>query len=214
MVKYAFADVGRADHKNVGLTAAPGLHGFGLGHQALHAKADTGRVGGKALLGVVGAQHNNQQIHRLVAHQTGIDRVQTGHGLLQGVRKHGGAPGEPLLDHKVILSQCLLQQTGPAFVLVETVAAIGTVGGVGAVAVGVGITETDNVFFHLYFTSGREAAAADWPTRRKRSSGRAMLILPQTSGYSLARTFRQVSSRVSPPLPDMTRPRSSTLRKP
>ena len=54
------------------------------------------------------------------------------------------------------------------------------------------------------------AAATDWPTRRDFSSGRAGKSLPEHSGYSSAST-RLASSRTrSPPLPDMTRPRSST----
>lgn len=60
------------------------------------------------------------------------------------------------------------------------------------------------------YTSGREAAAALWPTRRVFSSGREGNSLPSHSGYSSAST-RLASSRMrSPPLPDMTRPSSST----
>ena len=54
----------------------------------------------------------------------------------------------------------------------------------------------------------------DWPTRRNFSSGSAGIILPFSSGYSSARTCLQVSRMMSPPLPDMTRPSSSTCLQP
>ena len=44
--------------------------------------------------------------------------------------------------------------------LVKAVAAVRAVGGIGAIAVSVGIAKADNVFFH-FTTSGREAATAD-----------------------------------------------------
>ena len=65
-----------------------------------------------------------------------------------------------------------------------------------------------------HFSSGREAAATDWPTRRAFSSGRVGLILSAISGYSSASTCLHTSRMMSPPRPDMTRPSSSTCLKP
>ena len=61
---------------------------------------------------------------------------------------------------------------------------------------------------------GSEAAAADWPTRRNLSSGSVGTIFAARAGYSSASTALQVSSTVSPPRPDITRPSSSTYLKP
>jgi len=50
-------------------------------------------------------------------------------------------------DVQVMKIELLLKQAGPALVFVETDAAVGTVGGIGAVTVGVGIADTENVLF-------------------------------------------------------------------
>ena len=55
-----------------------------------------------------------------------------------------------------------------------------------------------------YFTSGRLAAAADWPTRRVFSSGASGR--KATPGYSSSTTRDATSMMISPPLPDITRP--------
>ena len=61
---------------------------------------------------------------------------------MDGIGKAGGSPGKPLLDDQVIFSQFFSQKTGPAFIFVKTPICPGTV------AVCVGITQTDNMFFH------------------------------------------------------------------
>ena len=139
---------GRADDQDVRLLLPPAVHALGLAHQALHADGDTGGVDAQPLLGVVGAQHDDEQVNDLVALQQGVGAAQGVHALVERVREHGGAAAEALLRHQEILAQGLLQQAGPALVLVEADAAVGAVGGVGAVAVGIGITQTENVLFH------------------------------------------------------------------
>ena len=88
-----------------------------------------------------------------MALQQGIDDAQRVNGLVEGVGEYGGAAAQPLLRHQIVLPQGLLQQAGPALVLVEADAALGAVGRIGAVAVGVGVADTDDVFFHMPFTS-------------------------------------------------------------
>ena len=83
-----------------------------------------------------------------MAHQDGVGHIHTRHGLMQGIVKHRCAAAQALLQHQVPVPQGLLEQAGPAFVLVEAAAAVGAVGGVGAVAVGVGVAEADDMFFH------------------------------------------------------------------
>ena len=58
--------------------------------------------------------------------------------------------------------------------------------------------------YAAYFTSGRLAAAADWPTRRVFSSGASGR--KATSGYSSSITRLAVSRMISPPRPLITRP--------
>ena len=139
---------GGRDEQDVGLVAAPAGDALALVHQTLQTPGDAGGVDGETLLGVVGAQHDDQQIHRLVAHEDGVCHIQGGHGFVEGVGEDGGAAGQTLFQDQIVLTQCLLQQAGPAFVFVEAGAAVGAVGGIGAVAVGIGVTETDDVFFH------------------------------------------------------------------
>ena len=55
-------------------------------------------------------------------------------------------------------------------------------------------------------SSGRLAAATDWPTRRVFSSGSMTRTFCASSGYSSFRMDRQVSRMTLPPRPDMTRP--------
>ena len=210
----AFLNDGRRDDENIGLSAGtPALRGLGLLHQAAHPQADGEGVHAESLLAVVGAQHDDQQAHRLVARQTGPEVVQGIQPLVEGIGEHRGPSREALLEDLAVLPQGLLQQAGPTLVLIEPgQLRVGAVRRIRAVAVGVGISQAD--LFHpaaLYFTiSGRDAAAADWPTRRNFSSGRVGLICAAISGYSSAMTALQVERIRSPPLPDMTRPSSST----
>ena len=83
-----------------------------------------------------------------MAHEDGVEHCQGVHSLVKGVLEHSGPARQALLQHKEVLPQGLLQQAGPALILVEAGAAVGAVGGVGAVAVGVGIPQAEDVFFH------------------------------------------------------------------
>ena len=67
---------------------------------------------------------------------------------MDGIIKAGGAAGQTLFHHQILVSQLSLQAAGPALVFVEANTAVGAIGGVGAIAVGVGITETNNMLFH------------------------------------------------------------------
>ena len=136
----------------------PAVYTLGLADQPLHADGDAGGVGPQPLLGVVGAQHDDEQVEELVALQQGVEHGEGVHSLVEGVGEHGGPAGQPLLRHQIVGAQGLLQQTGPPLVLVEADAAVGAVGGVGAVAVGVGVAQTEYVFFHRHrpFNSSRD----------------------------------------------------------
>ena len=68
---------------------------------------------------------------------------------MERVNEHCGAAGQALLGDQIILAQRLLQQAGPALVLIEADAAVSAVGGVGAVAMGVGIAQAENMLFHM-----------------------------------------------------------------
>ena len=127
---------------------APAGDTLALVHQPLQTPGDTGGVDGEPLLGVVGAQHDDQQIHGLVAHKDRVGHIQSGHGFVEGIGEDGGAAGQALFQDEIFLAQSLLQQAGPALVFIEPGAAIGAVGGIGAVAVGVGVAQADDVFFH------------------------------------------------------------------
>ena len=84
-----------------------------------------------------------------MAFKQSVQHAQGVHGFVERVLKDRGAAREPLLRHQNALPQGLLQQAGPALVFVEANAAVGTVGGIRAVAVGVGVAQAENVLFHM-----------------------------------------------------------------
>ncbi len=61
----AFINFDGCDNQDARL-CVPQLQPLGLVHQAAQAVSDVAAGGGKTLLGVVGAQHDNQQIQRAV----------------------------------------------------------------------------------------------------------------------------------------------------
>lgn len=63
---------------------------------------------------------------------------------MDGIGEAGGSAGKAFFDDQIIAAEFLAQQAGPAFMFIETSV------GVGAVAVGVGIAEAYNMFFHRW----------------------------------------------------------------
>ena len=61
--------------------------------------------------------------------------------LVKGIGKDSGAAGKAVLRDQIVIPKECLEQTGPPLLLVEAVSSIGTVCGVGAVAVGIGIAK-------------------------------------------------------------------------
>ena len=150
VVVEAGLDGGGRDDQDVGLMTAPAVHTHGLAHQPVHAQTDAGGIGAEALLGVVGAQHDDEQVDVLMALEQGIGNAERVHALMERVNEHCGAAGQALLGDQILLAQRLLQQAGPALVLVEADAAVSAVGGVGAIAMGVGIAQAENMLFHMF----------------------------------------------------------------
>ena len=148
----ALLDAGRCHDEDVGLLAAPAVHALALLDQPLHADADAGGIGTKALLDVVRAQHDDEQVDDLMAFQQGIRDAQSVHGFVDGVYENGRPAGQALFGDKVLAAQRGLQTAGPALVFVEADAAIGVVLRVGAIAVGVGVAQAENVSFHRKYT--------------------------------------------------------------
>ena len=71
-------DILRSYHQNLGLFVTPAVgHGNSLLYQSFQPKADAGCRRAKALLGIVGSQHDHQKIYRLMAHQTGVNIIQS-----------------------------------------------------------------------------------------------------------------------------------------
>ena len=145
----ACTDGRRCHHQNVGLLGAPAVHALGFENQPLHARSDAGGVGTKALLHIIRAQHDDEQVDDLVALEQGIDNAEGIHRFVDGVHKYGGAAGKTLFGHKVFVAQRLLQAAGPALLFIEADAVVGAVVRVGTVAVGVGIAQTEDMCFHI-----------------------------------------------------------------
>ena len=170
----AVLDAGRCHHQNVRRLTAPAVHAFHLEQQPLHARADAGGVCAKALLDVVRAQHDDEQVDDFVALEQGVSHAQCIHGFVQRVHEHGSAAGKTFLGDQILLAQRLLQTAGPALVLVEADAVVGAVVGVGAVAVGVGITQTENMLFHNQITPFPSSAGSS--TQRPPSRHRCAAV--------------------------------------
>ena len=85
-----------------------------------------------------------------VEHFYDVGRMGIEHALLpeQGIVKAGGAAGKTLFNVQIVAAQFFLQQSCPALGFVEADAAVGAVSRVCAVAVGVAVSEADDVFFH------------------------------------------------------------------
>ena len=56
-----------------------------------------------------------------MAHQAGIDAIQTGHFFVKGIVKNSSTAGKPFFNHIIFLTEGFLQQAGPAFVFGKTV---------------------------------------------------------------------------------------------
>ena len=54
-----FSNVGRADDQNIRRVCSPARGGLGFVQQSVHSGCDAGGTKPKAILGIVGAQHNN-----------------------------------------------------------------------------------------------------------------------------------------------------------
>ena len=102
----------------------------------------------ETLLAVVGSQHDDQKIDVLMALQQTPEIGKNIHILVKGICKNSGAAGKTFFRHKVAVAKTLLKQAGPALVLIETDTAVGAVIWIGTVAVGIGITDAENVLFH------------------------------------------------------------------
>ena len=87
-----------------------------------------------------------------MALQQGIRDAQSVHGFVDGVYENGRPAGQALFRDKVLAAQRGLQTAGPALILVEADAAVGVVLRVGAIAVGVGVAQAENVGFHRKYT--------------------------------------------------------------
>jgi hypothetical protein len=84
-----------------------------------------------------------------MAHQNGIGHAEGIHALMQRILKYSSSTGKALFQHQIFFAQQLLQNPGPAFIFIKTVAAVGAIGRIRTVAMGIGISQTDNVFFHI-----------------------------------------------------------------
>ena len=79
---------------------------------------------------------------------------------MDGVYKNGRPARKALFRHKIVAAKRRLQAAGPALVLIEADAVVGTVRRVGAVAVGVGVAQTKDMFFHRLFPF--QISPRDW----------------------------------------------------
>ena len=134
----------RSHHKDVGCPCrAPAVRGLGLPHQTAHPLSDGKGADPQIFLGVIGAQHDDQQADGLVTFQAGGQIGQGRHTLVQRVLKNRGAAGEPFFNDQIRISQSPLQQAGPPLFLVEPgEGAVVAVTGVGTITVGVGVSQT------------------------------------------------------------------------
>ena len=184
-VHIARVDGRRGNDEDVRALFRPTGRVLSAADDVFHARADALRRRAVPLLGVVRAQHEDEQVHRLVAHQAGLDIARAGPAAAVRVLKHRGAAVEALLYHKVLLSQRLLQQHRPAggLRIAHRAAGLGhavKVGGVAAVAVGIGVAEADDVFsVHISLSPAG--------TRRRRTGPRGGTSRPAGTGRSSPR---------------------------
>ena len=156
----AVADAGRGHDEDVGSLGPPAVHAFGLEDQPFHTRADAGGIGVEPLFDVVGTQHDDEQIDDFMALEERISHAQSVHRLMDGVHENGRPARKTLFRHEIVAAKRRLQAAGPALVLIEADAVVGTVRRVGTVAVGVGIAQTKDMFFHRLFPF--QISPRDW----------------------------------------------------
>ena len=94
-------NVGRGDQQDV-WAFAPGWYRSGFVDQSAHADADGGCVDTEAALGIVGPQHDNEQVYRLMAHQAGKNVVQAAQSLVDGIIENRSPAAEAFLQDPIV----------------------------------------------------------------------------------------------------------------
>ena len=94
-------NVGRGDQQDV-WAFAPGWYRSGFVDQSAHANADGGCVDTEAALGIVGPQHDNEQVYRLMAHQAGKNVVQAAQSLVDGIIENRSPAAEAFLQDPIV----------------------------------------------------------------------------------------------------------------
>ena len=125
------------EHVRPGVVA-PAFGVQGLFDEPHDAPRDQMGIAAEPLFAVVRAQHDRHGVQRRVAHQDRRDDPQPVHTFCNRVVKHGGAPGQPLLDHAPAVAQQVLQHHRVALIV-----AVAPVAG-RVIAVGVGIAEAEH----------------------------------------------------------------------
>ena len=98
---------------------------------------------------IVGSQHYYQQAHRLVACEAGKQVTERGKPFVKRIGKDGCPPRQPFLKHQVVLPKLFSEQAGPSFLFIKAKQwSIRTVVRAGAIAMGIGVPQADNMFFH------------------------------------------------------------------
>jgi len=120
-------------YQNIRFLVPPAVGDLGFCNKALKAQGNAGRGSAKTFLGVIGAQHDNQEIHRLMGHKAWIKVIKAGQAFMDGIIETGGAAGQALFQDKKAIPKVSLEKTGPALLFTEPPA------GFSAIAVGVGI---------------------------------------------------------------------------
>ena len=73
----------------------------GLRHQPFQPLGDVGRGGGEALLHVIGAQHDDEQVYGLMGHETGVDGRKTAEAFKEGILEGSGPAAQTLLPDQI-----------------------------------------------------------------------------------------------------------------
>jgi hypothetical protein len=113
---------------------------FDVVDEAAKGTGDLGRRTIEADFEVVGAEHEHDDVDRIVAEQAGDEvaaSVAAGPRVIIQVR---GTPAEPLFDNVIAVSEQQLKPTGPTDIRSQP----DILGIVGRIAVGVGIAKTEN----------------------------------------------------------------------
>ena len=147
-IGHSFFNRNRCHDQDLRSVRPPAGNRLCLFHKDLHSFGNLLRIRAKFFLGIIGSQHQDQQIQRLMAVQQRMQYRQQIHRIHGRILIHTGSAALALFNDQILFAQCLLQQTGPALFFIIPAAVVSVLRRIGAKPVSIRVSNAQDVFFH------------------------------------------------------------------